>query len=292
MSYNNFFTQENIEIYLKELAKEYKKISGKTIPAEIVIVGGASALINYGFRDKTYDIDAIVTASSAMKDAINHVGDKYNLANGWLNSEFTNTKSYSLKLLQFSQHYKTFSNLLGIRTVSAEYLIAMKLMSGREYKNDLSDVVGILLEHKNKNLPISYELISRAVEDLYGSWDNIPENSKIFIKETLSENNFEETLKKTIRNEVAAKALLVQFNEKYSDVLVDGNVDAILHNLINHSQSQTPVVSASNSNLEQRTYDKVQTLSSVLKAANQKYKNQQDKPSQPNKNIKHSDIER
>lgn len=292
MSYNNFFTQENIEIYLKELAKEYKKISGKSIPAELVIVGGASALINYGFRDKTYDIDAIVTASSAMKEAVNRVGDKHNLENGWLNSDFTNTKSYSPKLLQFSQHYKTFSNLLEIRTVSAEYLIATKLMSGREYKNDLSDVVGILLEHNNKNSPISYEQISRAVEDLYGSWDNIPDNSKTFIKDTLSENNFEETLKKTISNEAAAKVLLVQFNEKYPEVLVDGNVNAILHNLISHSQSQASVISSSNSNLQQDSSKKKQTLSSVLKAANQKYKDQQDKPIQPNKNIKNSDIER
>lgn len=292
MSYNNFFTQENIEIYLKELAKEYKKISGKSIPAELVIVGGASALINYGFRDKTYDIDAIVTASSAMKDAINCIGDKHNLANGWLNSDFTNTKSYSPKLLQFSQHYKTFSNLLEIRTVSAEYLIATKLMSGREYKNDFSDVVGILLEHNNKNSPISYEQISRAVEDLYGSWDNIPDNSKTFIKDTLSENNFEETLKKTIRNEAAAKVLLVQFNEKYPEVLVDGNVNAILHNLLNHSQSQTPVVSSSNSNLEQSTSDKVQTLSSVLKAVSQVHTELQDSPILPNKSIKNSDIER
>jgi hypothetical protein len=290
MSYNNFFTQENIDIYLKELAKEYKKISGKTISAELVIVGGASALINYGFRDKTYDIDAIITASSAMKDAINHVGDKYNLENGWLNSDFINTKSYSQKLLQFSQHYKTFSNLLEIRTVSAEYLIATKLMSGREYKNDLSDIIGILLEHKNKNSPISYEQISRAVEDLYGSWDNIPENSKIFIKETLSENNFEEALKKTIRNEAAAKSLLVQFNEKYSDILVDGNVNAILQNLLNNSQTQASEVKFSNTKIEQISSEKTQTLSSILKTANQKYTEQQNKPIQPN-NIKHSDIE-
>lgn len=42
--------------------------------------------------------------------------------------------------------YKTFANILQIRTVSAEYLVAMKLMAGHQYKNDLSDIVGVLIE--------------------------------------------------------------------------------------------------------------------------------------------------
>lgn len=43
----------------------------KAMPTEITLVGGASILINYGFRDSTYDIDALFHAASAMKDAIN-----------------------------------------------------------------------------------------------------------------------------------------------------------------------------------------------------------------------------
>ena len=34
------------------------------------------------------DIDAIIRASSAMKEAINKVGDELGLSNGWLNSDF------------------------------------------------------------------------------------------------------------------------------------------------------------------------------------------------------------
>jgi hypothetical protein len=37
-----------------------------------------------------------------------------------------------------------------VRTVTGEYLIAMKLMSGRQYKNDISDIVGILREQREK----------------------------------------------------------------------------------------------------------------------------------------------
>lgn len=47
-------------MYLKELAKEYKK-RNKNVPAELILVGGASVLINYGFREMTTDIDAITS---------------------------------------------------------------------------------------------------------------------------------------------------------------------------------------------------------------------------------------
>ena len=96
------FTKENIDTYLKELAKEYRKQVGKGMPAELVLIGGASVLINYGFRNMTTDIDALIWAASAMKDAISRVGNRYDLPSSWLNADFTNTDSYSTKLPQFS----------------------------------------------------------------------------------------------------------------------------------------------------------------------------------------------
>ena len=65
------FTKENLDQYLKELAKEFRKRNGKSMPAEIILVGGASVIINYGFREMTYDMDALINAASSMKDAIN-----------------------------------------------------------------------------------------------------------------------------------------------------------------------------------------------------------------------------
>ena len=85
MQSNNRFTKENIDMYLKELGKEYRKLNGKNTPAEIILIGGASILINYDFRDMTYDIDGLLQASSAIKDAINNVGNKYDLPRKWLN---------------------------------------------------------------------------------------------------------------------------------------------------------------------------------------------------------------
>jgi len=81
-------TRENLNEYLKELAKEFRRLNGVKTPAEIILIGGAAALANYGFREMTYDIDAVIHASSAMKDAINHIGDKYGLPYGWFNADF------------------------------------------------------------------------------------------------------------------------------------------------------------------------------------------------------------
>ncbi|MBR0162578.1 MAG: hypothetical protein IJQ02_15020, partial [Oscillospiraceae bacterium] len=99
------FTKENIDGFLKELAKEYRKQVGKAMPAELILIGGASVLINYGFRNMTTDIDALIHASSAMKDAIRLVGDRHSLPNDWLNADFRQTDSYSPKLAEFSVYY-------------------------------------------------------------------------------------------------------------------------------------------------------------------------------------------
>ena len=86
-SENRFeFTKENIDLYLKEAAKEYRKLIGKKMPAELILIGGASVLINYGFRNATTDIDALILAASAMKDAVSHVRDRFGLPTGWLNA--------------------------------------------------------------------------------------------------------------------------------------------------------------------------------------------------------------
>ena len=53
MSADKPFTKENLDSYLKELAKEFRKNNGTRMPAEIILIGGASILINYGFREMT-----------------------------------------------------------------------------------------------------------------------------------------------------------------------------------------------------------------------------------------------
>lgn len=225
------FTKENLDLCLKELAKEFKKLNGKTMPAEIILIGGAAILAEYGFRDRTYDIDAIIQASSAMKEAINHTGDKLNLPTGWLNTDFMKTKSYSPKLVQYSKYYKKFSGIVSIRIVSAEYLIAMKLMAGRQYKNDLSDIVGILLEHEKNGNPISYEQVDKAIINLYGSWNDISDFAKQTIKDIFDSSDYETLYDEYRKSESETKSDMIEFEEKYPKVMNNDNADDIISRL-------------------------------------------------------------
>lgn len=228
MSAEKGFTKENLDYYLKELAKEFRKRNGKNMPAEIVLVGGAAILANYGFREMTYDIDAVITASSAMKGAVNAVGDRLGLLNGWLNADFKNTSSYSPKLSQYSKYYRTYSNVLNIRTISAEYLVAMKLMSGRRYKKDLSDIIGILGEQERMGEPLSYQQIDCAVKNLYGGWDNISEYAIQVLKAALDSENLKELFMEQEREETLSKQAVFQAQKYEGEKVKESNVDEII----------------------------------------------------------------
>ena len=225
------FKKDNLDLYLKELAKEYKKLVGKNMPAEIILIGGAAIIESYGFRDMTTDVDAIITAVSAMKDAINLIGDRYDLPQGWLNSDFQKIDSYSNQLLQYSSFYKTFNQVLNLRIVTGEYLIAMKLRAFRQYKNDLSDVIGVLAEHEKRGDGITIERIDRAVENLYGSWDGFPDGAQDFIVKTLTASDYESVYELVRKNEKDAKEQLVEFQNNYPGILKGENVNDVLHNL-------------------------------------------------------------
>lgn len=227
MSFNSF-TKENLDTYLKELAKEFRRLNGKSMPAEIVLVGGAAILTNYGFRDMTTDIDAVIYAASSMKDAINLVGDKFGLPNGWLNADFMHTGSYSPKLDEFSVYYKSFYGVLSVRTIAAEYLIAMKLRSGRKYKNDLSDVIGILAEHEKRGMPITLEKVDKAVDNLYGGWNTFPDDSKSFIENAIKNGNFENVYTSVRNDEIESRDILIGFEKDYPKVAKESNVNDIL----------------------------------------------------------------
>ena len=228
MSYDKPFTKENLDYYMRELAKDFRKRNGKLTPAEIVIVGGASILINYGFREMTYDMDAVIRASSAMKESINYVGDQFGLPNGWLNTDFINTKSFSPKLIQYSKPYRTYSNVLNIRTISGEYLVAMKLVSGRQFKNDLSDIIGILHAHHAAGHPISQNQIDKAVNDLYGSWTDILPETKTFLNAVMNAPDLEKLYKQYLAEEIDNRDVLIEIQKKNPKMVNKDNIDEVL----------------------------------------------------------------
>lgn len=233
------FTKENLDQYLKELAKEFRKRNGKSVPAEIILIGGASVVINYGFREMTYDMDALINAASSMKDAINTVGDRNGLPNGWLNDDFRKTESYTDRIIQYSNYYRTFYGVLNVRTVTGEYLVAMKLRSGREYKYDRSDVIGILWEQKKFGNPLTMERIKKAVEELYGSYDVIADEVRLFVEKAIQDGNYGELYTSVRKEEAENKDNLLEYQEEKPGVINSDNTNDIIAALRRRKEDKT-----------------------------------------------------
>ena len=219
------FTKENIDNLLFQLAKEFRRLNGRKTPAEIVIIGGAAIVTQYGFRASTTDIDAIIVASSVMKDAINIVGDRNGLPTGWINQDFKKTDSYSPWISEYSKHYKTFANILEVRILPPEYNVAMKLASLREYKYDMSDVVGII--HSEK---VTRDSIDKAVNDLYGGYDKLSHNDDAgkLLDSIFASENLDELYDVTRSEEVSNHVILKQLDKENPQMLKQDNIASVL----------------------------------------------------------------
>lgn len=179
------FSKEELDTVFKDLGKELKKkLKGNKFSYELIVVGGASILLNYSFRMSTIDIDCLDVNDALMNEVINIVGNKHNLPIGWINTDFIKTKSYTPKLVQYSSFYKSYANeTLIVRTIKDEYLVAMKMVAARDYKHDYSDILGIIKENDS----LTYEKIETALLNLYESKDVVKEEMKVFVK-SLFEN--------------------------------------------------------------------------------------------------------
>ena len=137
--------------------------------------------------------------------------------------------------------YRTYSNVLNIRTISAEYLVAMKLMSGRRYKKDLSDIIGILSEQKRMGKSLSYQQIDCAVRNLYGGWDNISEYAIQVLKAALDSENLKELFMEQEREEVLSKQAVLQVQKYEGEKVKESNVDEIIQKALSRKKNDRDV---------------------------------------------------
>ena len=234
------FTIENLDYYLNELAKDYAKLTKRNkVPIEIVIVGGASILINYEFRNSTNDVDAIINWGF-LNQSIKNISQKFDLEKNWLNSDFIKTRSYTPKLIEFSTFYKCFQKILNVRTVKSEYLIAMKMVSGRVYKNDLSDIVGILLAEHQKGNNINIYKIEKSICELYGSLNIVHEDIYKSVYRVLEKGNLNEIYNFYLESEKNAKEQMLQLRNLNDNILVENDFtdfSDIFMNIFNYEDS-------------------------------------------------------
>lgn len=219
MSYKEI-TKQSLDDYLNRLATYYKKLTGKGAEAELILIGGGAIMVNYSFRQKSTDIDALMYADSTIIQASRRVADEYGLDPYWLNDDLKKTESFTPKLYQYSEYYRTFQHTLKVRTVKREYLIAMKLVSARPYKNDLSDVIGILSESLQAADPVSFVEVDKAMNNLYGGWQKVhPHVVELFKEIIQSDNGYDIQYKKRLELENQRKNIVMTNSiEGFSDI--------------------------------------------------------------------------
>ncbi|MCI1734825.1 MAG: DUF6036 family nucleotidyltransferase [Bacilli bacterium] len=227
-SKKKIITKETLDLFLTDLAKAFRRLNGRQAKAELVLVGGTAVLTNYSFRESTSDMDAVINTTSSLEDAIKQVSEKYDIPGDWLNDDVKKTASFTYRLIEFSTYYKTYSGVIEVRALRGQYLIAMKLKSGREYKNDLSDILGILMEQKQQGKPLSFSDVDQAMIALYGSWDDVPEFSLSFIKDCFASKNYAVDYEKTLSLEKDNRKKLQDFQRDYPDILLGVNASEVL----------------------------------------------------------------
>jgi hypothetical protein len=166
-----------------------------------------------------------------MKDVINKIGDENGLGTGWLNEDFKNTVSYSYKLIENSRFYKKFCNCLSVRTVSDEYLLAMKVRSARIYKHDLSDIIGIIKEHQEMGKEITFELLNEAYRKLYD--EDISEQMADKLNEIFKHIDLEELFYSTKEEENKNLEAVKRAEAEYKDAVNEKNINSFIEHFRN-----------------------------------------------------------
>lgn len=97
----------------------------------------------------------------------------------------------------------------------------MKLKSYRTYKNDISDIIGILREQCEMGDPLSYDRIIQALDNLYDSHDDILQSVldriKNYTNMDIDDLNAEFEVCRYAEEQANTKVL--KFVEKYPDVV-------------------------------------------------------------------------
>ncbi len=112
-----------------------QKLADMQIKATILILGGAVMVTQIGNRRTTQDIDAIIATNDpatyrAVQQAIKLVTQEKKLASVWLNDDVTIVVD-QIGRPRTPKLWKTFANL-NVYVPELEYILALKLFSGRE----------------------------------------------------------------------------------------------------------------------------------------------------------------
>lgn len=108
------------------------------------------------------------------------------------------------------------------------------------YKNDLSDIVGILLVEQQKGNTINKEKIEKSIYQLYGSLRIVHEDLYKSVYRILNKGNLNEICKFYLESEKNAKEQMLQLRNLNDNFLVENDFtdfSDIFMNIFNYEDS-------------------------------------------------------
>jgi hypothetical protein len=137
--------------YLRQLGDE---LDARGISGEILLAGGAAMCLVHDARDMTKDIDALYEPKEAINAIAAKIAERENLPANWLNDSVKGFMGANAPIEDVIA-----LKGLKVQTVSAEYLLAMKMMSARYGEKDYEDILFLM----NK---LGITTTERAIETL------------------------------------------------------------------------------------------------------------------------------
>jgi hypothetical protein len=115
----------------------------------------------------------------------------------------------------------------------------MKMKSGRKYKYARSDIIGVLWEQEKSGDPLTIGRIRKAVEELYGSYDVLPEEIRQFVEQAVRNGNYEEMYMRVRQAEAENKENLLKYQAEKPDAITGDNVNDIIDALRKRKENKT-----------------------------------------------------
>ena len=126
---DEYLYRENIDKYFEALANKIKE-SGIGMH-RILVVGGAAMALKYHDGRSTVDIDICFREQNNLYACCMKVAEEYDLPEDWINADVMHSDSFSYRLFDNAELYKSFDGFLEVYVASDLDLYCMKIVSFR-----------------------------------------------------------------------------------------------------------------------------------------------------------------
>lgn len=125
------------------------------LQGELLLAGGASMCLVHETRDMTKGVDALYEPKMIINQIAADIAKKNNLPSDWLNDSVKGFVDDNAPV----EDYMILKGLR-IQTVTAEYLLAMKLMSSRYGETDYQDIRFLLNKLDVKTVNQAHQILT------------------------------------------------------------------------------------------------------------------------------------